>query len=399
MHVWKDNGSDPDRKPKAPRLARYLVEDTTVEALSEVLRNDPDARYHAPAGRVLLRQDELGEFIAGFDRYRAGGRGGADRGAYLRLYNGGRYTIDRVGRGSFAIPDWSACILGGIQPEPIQRIASESVEDGLLQRFIFCLPGPPRAGEDRPPNAPAIARFYALFPTLVGLSPPRRHASSSDHPSSSAAQAVVLHAEAHQHRHAIDRLVDAVSSLPDTSMRLKSSLGKWRGLFARITLAFHLIDIADARARGEQGRALAVVPVTAAEMAARFMRDILLPHLMRADALMFASVQTGHARWIAGHILARGCERLTMRDVVQSYGPLRAPEKRRERLEVLESLVTVGWLRPEEQSNPSRDTAEWTVNPDVHTRFAVRAAEEKARRAAAQKQAVENRAEWAARRA
>jgi enamine deaminase RidA (YjgF/YER057c/UK114 family) len=29
------------------------------------------------------------------------------------------------------------------------------------------------------------------------------------------------------------------------------------------------------------------------------MRDILLPHLLRAEAVMFATAQTGHARWIA----------------------------------------------------------------------------------------------------
>ena len=396
LRAWKEAGSDADTKPTAPRLPRYLVEGTTVEALSEVLRDDPEARYHAPAGRVLLRQDELGEFIAGFDRYRAGGRGGADRGAYLRLYNGGRFTIDRVGRGGFAIPSWSACILGGIQPEPIQRIASESVDDGLLQRFIFCLPGPPHPGQDRVPNQAAIARYAALFPALVALHPARRpHRGAGDQPWT--AQVVVLNSEAHRHRSAIDHMIDAVSALPDTSSRLKSSLAKWRGLFARITLAFHLINIADARAQGDVVPILHVTPAATAAQVEGFMREILLPHLMRADALMFSTVQTGHARWIAGHILTRGYKRIGMRDVVQAYGPLRAPEKRRELLDVMESLVTVGWLIPEEPANPSRPPPAWAVNPAVHTQFAARASQERARRAEARRQAAENRAEWSAR--
>ena len=38
-------------EPKEPRLDRYLVEGATVEALSEVLRDDEGARQRAPAGK------------------------------------------------------------------------------------------------------------------------------------------------------------------------------------------------------------------------------------------------------------------------------------------------------------------------------------------------------------
>ena len=101
LAAWKKAEVPTGPMPVPPRLDRYLVESTTVEALSEVLREDEDAKHHAPLGRVLLRQDEFAEWLATFDRYRSGGRGGADRGAYLRLYNGGRHTVDRVTRGSF----------------------------------------------------------------------------------------------------------------------------------------------------------------------------------------------------------------------------------------------------------------------------------------------------------
>ena len=72
-------------EPRQPKLARYMVEGTTIEALSEVLRNDDEAHQYAPAHKVLSRHDEMAEFIANLDRYRVGGRGGGDRGAYLRL--------------------------------------------------------------------------------------------------------------------------------------------------------------------------------------------------------------------------------------------------------------------------------------------------------------------------
>ncbi|MFT8247343.1 DUF3987 domain-containing protein [Roseomonas sp. BN140053] len=380
--AWKEAGSDPAAEPRLPRLGRYLVEGTTIEALSEVLRDDPDAKQRAAAGKVLVRQDEMAEFFANLDRYRSGGKGGGDRGAYLRLYNGGRYVLDRVGRGTFACSNWSACFLGGIQPGPIQRIARDTEEDGLLQRFLLCVPGRQTEGEDRAPDAEALARYEALFPALAALHPPVTVFGQAPRP-------VVLHTDAHRHRAALNHLGRALSAMPDTSPRLKAALGKWPGLFARLTLVLHLIEAADAHARGLEAPSLTVVTEAVTRRAAALLRDVLLPHLLRADALMFSTAQTGHARWIAGFILSRGSERVTLRDVVQAYGALRAPEARRELRDVMESLVTVGWLRSEEQANPTRPPTAWAVNPALKMVFADRAIREREARKQAQQQTAE----------
>jgi hypothetical protein len=378
----KAGGGEASAMPRAPLLNRYMVEGTTTEALSEVLRSDPDAKQRAPAGKVLIRQDELGEWIAAFDRYRGGGKGGADRGAYLRLYNGGRNTIDRVGRGSLAMNNWSAGVLGGIQPGPIQRIAREADDDGLLQRFMYAVPDRQSDGEDRRPDYQALYRYDALFPALVTLHPPAL-VPTGGLSAVRSVRVVVLHADAHAHRLALYDLIRGLAAMPDTSNRLKAAFGKWPGLFARLTLTFHLIDVADARARNLQAPMLTVVSETTARRAASYMRDVLLPHLLRAEAVMFSTAQTGHARWIAGWILANGNLRITVRDVVQAYRPLRAPECRRELLDVMESLVSVGWLRQEEQANAARPPTAWAVNPKVLTVFAVRAEQEKKSRAEA----------------
>ncbi|TDH61575.1 DUF3987 domain-containing protein [Dankookia rubra] len=217
MAAWKEAGSDPAAKPVPPRLDRYLVEGTTIEALSEVLRDDEEARHRVPTGRVLVRQDEMSEWIAGFDRYRSGGRGGGDRGAYLRLYNGGSYVVDRVGRGSFAVPNWSACVLGGIQPEPIQRIARDAADDGLLQRFLYCVPARQGMGQDRQPDRAAIARYEALIASLVALQPQQ----VQDTGPAARRRALVLAEAAHRHREEMEGLVRAMAALPGTSSRLK----------------------------------------------------------------------------------------------------------------------------------------------------------------------------------
>ena len=225
-------------EPIPPKLSRYIVEGATVEAISEVLRDDDDAKHYAPAGKVLARQGEMSEFFGNLDRY-AGGKGG-DRGAYLRLYDGGRYTVDRIGRGAFVVPNWSACFLGAIQPGPIQRIAKDAAEDGLLQRFMYSVPGPDAVGVDRAPNADAIKRYETLIPALATLY--------------RAEQRVVLDKRAHQHREHIDVIARAMQALPDISPRLKAAFGKWPGLFARLCLIFHLINIADSRTARPHGR-------------------------------------------------------------------------------------------------------------------------------------------------
>jgi hypothetical protein len=119
------------------------------------------------------------------------------------------------------------------------------------------------------------------------------------------------------------------------------------------------------------------------------MEEIVLPHLLRADALMFQSTQTNHARWIAGFILAKGKSRIAVRDVVANYRELRAPEALKELHASMEGLVSMGWLQAEEPSNPSRQPTAWTVNPMVLARLAERGAQERDRRKRAQEEVAE----------
>ncbi|MCR0985283.1 YfjI family protein [Roseomonas populi] len=377
LEAWKaakkSGKGEPGEEPRRPRLDRYLVEGTTVEALSEALRDDSDARQRAPAGKILVRQDEMSEWLASFDRYRSGGTGSSDRGAYLRLYNGGRYTIDRILRGSFAIPNWSACFIGGIQPGPIQKVAQNAEEDGLLQRFVFCVPAAQGKGEDRQPDRKALEGYESLVRRLAALHPPRPQFGSSFGP-------VVLHADAHLYREESNELARALAAMPDTSGRLKAAFGKWPGLWARIALLFHLIEQASPVEEGESRPVVQVLTAETARRASAYLEEVLLPHLLRADAVMYTTRQTGHARWIAGFILAKRQERVAMRDIVQAYGALRAPERRRELLDVMEGLVSMGWVRPEERQDPTRPPSAWHVNPALLTRFAERGEAERLRR-------------------
>jgi hypothetical protein len=112
-----------------------------------------------------------------------------------------------------------------------------------------------------------------------------------------------------QHLRPKPRLARAMASLPDTPPRLKAALDKWAGLFARLCLVFHLIEIADARLNNLIGAPIAVVQEPTARQVALLMQHVLLLHLLRADTVMFSSVQTTHAQWIGKY------DRITARDV------------------------------------------------------------------------------------
>jgi hypothetical protein len=359
--------------PKPPRCDRFMVESATIEALTEVLRDDAEAKMRTPCKKVLSRQDEMSEFFGNLDRHNSG-KGGGDRGSYLRLYNGGRHTTDRVGRGNFAVEHWSACFLGGIQPGPIQKIAKDSDEDGLLQRFMFNVAEAQSRGVDRAPNHGASLRYGELFPALVGLRPSVPIGSDRIKP-------VVFHADAHAHREAIDALADTFMRMPDTSLRLKATLGKWSALFARLCLTFHLIEHADLRARSLQAPVISVITEATAAMVAAYMRDIVLPHRLRAEEVMYSTAQTSHAKWIAGYILSRNCEKISRSDILRDYRALSAPENRQQLDTVMASLTAVSWLEPEEPANPAKGITWWRVNPRVHTTFAERAKAEPEARA------------------
>ncbi len=228
-------------------------------------------------------------------------------------------------------------------PAQSVAIAKDAADDGLLQRFSYRVPSRQVRGEDRRPDAAALDRYATLFPAMAAL-----------HPTSSGfgvgpSRAVVLHAEAHQHRIAMLDVAEALAGMPDASDRLKSALGKWPGLWARMTLVFHLIGLADAKAHGLTGVDVANVARGSPSIATSYPRDVLLPHLLRGEAVMFATEQTGHARWIAGFILSRGGERIAARDVMRAYGALRAPERRRELTEVVGALEPLGWARADEE--------------------------------------------------
>ncbi|MHA3026741.1 YfjI family protein [Chromohalobacter israelensis] len=149
--------------PESP--PRLIVNDASVEALGERLNENPN-------GLTLVR-DELSGWLAKMQQEEYA----SDRAFYLECFNGdGRYTYDRIGRGTVAIENCTLSIIGGIQPAKIaplvRGVAKGTDDDGLIQRFQLAVwPDQPKRWQwvDRAPSAQAKERYRQAFYALHAM--------------------------------------------------------------------------------------------------------------------------------------------------------------------------------------------------------------------------------------
>ena len=128
-----------------------------------------------PNGVTVFR-DELTGFLKSLDRE---GREGA-RAFFLEAWNGnGRFTYDRIGRGTLDILAAIVSIIGAIQPGPLSEYlrklaAGGAGDDGLIQRFQLAVwPDCPRSWRnvDRFPDTDARRVAYATYERLDQMHP------------------------------------------------------------------------------------------------------------------------------------------------------------------------------------------------------------------------------------
>jgi putative DNA primase/helicase len=162
-----------DQSGEEPVCRRYVVNDSTVEKLGEILNQNPFG--------ILLFRDELNGFFRTLERQGHE----ADRAFYLECWNGDNsFTYDRIGRGTLHINGACLAALGGIQPGPLADIVRGlrgSGDDGLLQRFQLAVwpdVTPGWKNVDRAPDHAAksqvleiIERFDRLTPESFGAEP------------------------------------------------------------------------------------------------------------------------------------------------------------------------------------------------------------------------------------
>ena len=123
----KKESVDKLEEPQKPKYNRWIISDTTLEALCVVMEESPRG--------VLLHNDELAGFVKSQNQYK---KKGSDAEKYLELFNCKQICIERVTKGSSLVANTGCAILGGIQPLVLPKVfTQEAIESGLLPRFLF----------------------------------------------------------------------------------------------------------------------------------------------------------------------------------------------------------------------------------------------------------------------
>lgn len=267
--------------PAPPPLRRYKVTDSTVEALGEILIENPWG--------VLCYRDELHGLLRSLDKE---GQEGA-RAFYLQAYDGNQgYTFDRIMRGrNLHIPAVCVAMLGGIQPGKLQSYIHDAVkggagDDGLLQRFgLLVWPDidPEWRNVDRYPDTDAKNEAFETFRRLDALP------GSADPETGETAPAEYRFAEDAQDefdqwRHDFETALRSGTHHP----AMESHLSKYRKLVPALALVCALADGEEVVSLGALLRALAWA-------------EYLQSHAMRAYAAG-ARAQTDGARALLGKI-------------------------------------------------------------------------------------------------
>jgi Protein of unknown function (DUF3987) len=323
-----------------PTCRRYVVNDSTVEKLGELLSQNPHG--------LLLFRDELTGFFRTLERQGHE----ADRAFYLECWNGNSsYTYDRIGRGTVHISGVCLAILGAIQPGPLTDLVRGmrgGGDDGLLQRFQLAVwpdISPNWQNVDREPDIAARDGIAELIDRLVGMSAKQFGIADGAIP------LLHFHDDAQE-------LFDRWRA--DLEQRLRSGiehpaieahLAKYKKLVPSIALILHLVE-------SNEG----TVSLEATERAIAW-AGYLESHARR----IYAPAVSGDMD--AAHLLAdkilegRLGKRFALRDVYRNgWTGLSAVEVVQSAARV---LVDFDWLSESREDTAGRTAMIYTVNPNV----------------------------------
>ena len=238
-------------------------------------------------------------------------------------------------------------------------------DDGMLQRFAVVYPDHRPAGDpeddDKAPDQFALVSYENVVRALWALEGMQRDGGGR--------LTVCAGEGVQEERRRLFRLVERIEADPTLPVPLKEAVSKWRGLLARVTLVFHLV-----RYVSKETPCAVTVEASTVRMATNFLMRVIAPSTFR----LFRQIGldgSEHVRWMAGYILAHGTKfnfpPATWAEPIASCAA-RTPSI----LQTMAVLEHAGWVLGND--NPKRP--KWTINPKVHSLFAVKAEEERKRR-------------------
>jgi hypothetical protein len=160
--IEKDHRGEKPEKPEPVRV--YLTNDATIEAIGELLRDNPQG--------VLLARDEMDAWFQSLTRYKGGG-GGTDRPHWLELHKAGTLILHRLTREQkrLSVRRAAVSLTGTIQPGILAAaLDRESLQAGLGARFLLAMPpSRRRIWTEAEVSEELVRRYRCLLTDLLGL--------------------------------------------------------------------------------------------------------------------------------------------------------------------------------------------------------------------------------------
>lgn len=339
--------------PRDPRPALF-TSSSTIAAMEELLKDNPQG--------ILLRTGEFGSWIGMIDGSTRG-EGAANRGDWLQLYDGGPRQSNRISRGSAMIPNWSACVLAGVQPQTLQANMKHMPEDGLIHRFIPCIM---QSSGKRNPDADArqYQENWNRWLEHLRTIPP---------------QIVTMSAEALT---AFDAEVESVKELAksaeDFAPSIAAQLGKHGGQLARLVLTYHCLTTWP-----NQSGLLPPVSLDTVQRAIRFLATARRHVGSVFNDILTTSDTLSLARAVARSIVAEsGMLNTVGRTWLSDHcAEFRKADDRTKR-EAMQMLQDADWLEVDTSTRYGGWPAKWGVHPRLQELFGKEGEEWRKHRAA-----------------
>jgi putative DNA primase/helicase len=332
-----------------PAERRLIVNDTSVEKLGELLAVNTNG--------LLVQRDELTGLLRTLDQPEHANA----RAFYLEGWDGrGRYTFDRIGRGTVDVIANTLSLFGTIQPGPLARYIRDTLhnEDGLIARFqILFYPDLPEVwvNVDHYPDKAAKDQARDVFQRLDTFQPQGLEVDED-----SGIPYVRFDEQAQdlfdEWREDLENRLRSGSLNPI----LQDHLAKYRSLMPSLALIFHLIDTVGA---GHQGT---VPPVSLpSALRAAGWCDLLWEHARRVYQAGLDGSPDGALR-LADHLKTDLPNPFRARDVIRKgWAGLTDRQDVDLALGVLEDR---GWLLSQEepaQVEGGRPTERFWIHPDL----------------------------------
>jgi putative DNA primase/helicase len=340
--------------PDAPTRKRLLVNDATVEKLGVILAENPNG--------VLVFRDELVGFLRSLEREKQE----QARAFYLEAWNGiGRFTYDRIGRGTIDIEAAIVSVFGAIPPGPFRRYVCEAIEhgagdDGLMQRFqLLVYPDidPNWENIDRPPDKEARRKVADLIRDLSSTDGVTLGGVRDEDADGSGRDGIPYLRFDDEAQTIFDKWrtkLELRLREPEEHPAFESHLGKYRSLVPSLALLLHLAD-------GGKGP----VTRTALDRSIGWVK-YLESHARRIYAATLPTTNTS-VRALAKKLLTRKLPvPFGLRDVYRAgWADLTTKDQAEE---AVDALRRMGWLRIVHENFAQKSVTRYLVNPRIHER-------------------------------